>query len=88
VPASVPQVRIVLTPRSVRSAAREANSVTEGPQVTPFTVHGRPSTSRHQFGLLPATRTAPSAGPVVQPGVVGAGVVVAAAAKASTSHSE
>src|SRR5690242_10074766 len=90
-PASVPHVRIVLTPIACSRAACWPNSPAGGPHVMPLTSHGCPLTSSDQLPFVPATRTLPSAGPVGVGSGVGSGVgfvVGDPLANARTSHSE
>src|SRR3954452_5030183 len=64
-PASVPHVRIVFTPSALRLATCCGKSAGAGPHVTPLIGQFLPLTRRAQLPCEPATRTLPSAGPVV-----------------------
>ncbi len=55
--ASVPQVRIVLTPIFATSGRSLAASAGEGPQVSPLTWYGEPSTVSCQLPCEPVTLT-------------------------------
>src|SRR2546423_13162877 len=56
--ASVPQVRIVLTPFDAASARSPPPASLPGPQVTPLTWYGAPLTVSAQLPWLPVTCTA------------------------------
>src|SRR6187549_3832580 len=86
-PASVPHVRMVLTPIALRLAACCGNSAGAGPHVMPLVTQFWPFTSSAQLPWLPATRTLPSAGPVGPVGS-GVGVVVVPVVFTATSHRE
>ncbi|GGW02387.1 hypothetical protein GCM10010264_14260 [Streptomyces globisporus] len=74
--ASVPHVRIVLTPIDFTSGMYRPASATDGPQVRPFTVYGAPSTVSCQAPWEPVTfTTLPAAW------AVGTGRAAAAAAR-------
>lgn len=56
---SVPQVRMVLAPIDLMSGRYLGASATEGPQVRPLTVYGRPPTVSCQLPWEPVTLTVP-----------------------------